>query len=39
MSKQNNPGRAVADRTNLYDDITKKIVAELEAGRFPWVQP
>jgi antirestriction protein ArdC len=25
--------------TNLYDDITAKIIAELEAGRFPWVQP
>ena len=26
-------------RTNLYDDVTDRIVAELEAGRFPWVQP
>lgn len=26
-------------RTNLYDDVTARIVAELEAGRFPWVQP
>lgn len=26
-------------RTNLYDDITTKIIAELEAGRLPWVQP
>lgn len=25
--------------TNLYDDVTAKIIAELEAGRFPWVQP
>ena len=24
---------------NLYDEVTAKIVAELEAGRFPWVQP
>ncbi|MER8652237.1 zincin-like metallopeptidase domain-containing protein [Mesorhizobium sp. M0586] len=31
--------RAGADRTSLYDDITNKIIAELEAGRFPWVQP
>src|SRR3546814_8360548 len=28
-----------APRTNLYDDVTHRIVAELEAGRFPWVQP
>jgi antirestriction protein ArdC len=27
------------DRTSLYDDITNKIIAELEAGRVPWVQP
>lgn len=26
-------------RANLYDDITAGIIAELEAGRFPWVQP
>ena len=30
------PGGA---RSNLYDDITDKIIAELEAGRVPWVQP
>ena len=27
-----------SDRASLYDDITSKIIAELEAGRFPWVQ-
>ena len=27
------------ERTNLYDEVTAKIIAELEAGRFPWVQP
>ncbi len=27
------------DRANLYDEITEKIIAELEAGRVPWVQP
>jgi len=27
------------DRPNLYQEITDKIVAELEAGRVPWVQP
>ncbi len=28
-----------ADRTSLYQEITAKIIAELEAGRLPWVQP
>lgn len=27
------------DRANLYDEITSNIIAELEAGRLPWVQP
>ena len=27
------------DRANLYDDVTRRMVAELEARRFPWVQP
>lgn len=26
-------------RTNLYDEVTARIVADLEAGRVPWVQP
>jgi antirestriction protein ArdC len=26
-------------RGNLYDDVTQRIVSELEAGRLPWVQP
>jgi len=26
-------------RANLYDEVTARIVGELEAGRFPWVQP
>jgi len=26
-------------RTNLYERITNRIIAELEAGRVPWVQP
>ncbi len=30
---------AAPERANLYDEITARIVAELEAGRFPWVQP
>jgi antirestriction protein ArdC len=27
------------DRPSLYEEITDKIIAELEAGRIPWVQP
>ena len=27
------------DRSNIYQDITSKIIADLEAGRVPWVQP
>ncbi|PWB80691.1 MAG: antirestriction protein ArdC [Methylocystaceae bacterium] len=26
-------------RASLYDEITTKIISELEAGRLPWVQP
>jgi len=29
----------VEPRVNLYDEVTARIIAELEAGRFPWVQP
>lgn len=39
MSKQNRKPGAKRDRTNLYSEITDKIIAELEAGRVPWVQP
>jgi len=28
-----------APRVSLYDEVTGRIVAELEAGRVPWVQP
>jgi antirestriction protein ArdC len=31
--------QAAPDRASLYDDITNKIIGELEAGRLPWVQP
>ena len=31
--------RPGGDRTSLYREITDKIIAELEAGRVPWVQP
>jgi len=29
----------IQERANLYDEVTARIVAQLEAGRFPWVQP
>lgn len=31
--------RTPRGRTNFYEDITVKIIGELEAGRLPWVQP
>jgi antirestriction protein ArdC len=31
--------KSFADRTSLYQAITDKIIAELEQGRVPWVQP
>lgn len=31
--------RSSKDRTSLYDDIANGIIAELEEGRLPWVQP
>jgi antirestriction protein ArdC len=39
MSRQAAHGRPGSDRTSLYDEITDKIIAELEAGAVPWVQP
>jgi antirestriction protein ArdC len=39
MSRHNRKVGARRDRTNLYSEITDKIIAELEAGRVPWVQP
>ena len=39
MSKHAVRARAGESRANLYDEITEKIIAELEAGRVPWVQP
>ncbi|MFC7701886.1 ArdC family protein [Bradyrhizobium sp. GCM10028915] len=39
MSRHYPHARIGKDRANLYDDITNKIIAELEAGRVPWVQP
>ena len=28
-----------ASRCSIYDEVTERIVAELEAGRIPWTQP
>jgi antirestriction protein ArdC len=39
MSRHKRNAGAKRDRTNLYSEITDKIIAELEAGRVPWVQP
>lgn len=39
MSRNTARARTGSDRSSLYDDITNKIIAELEAGRVPWVQP
>ena len=37
MSKHRH--EAGPDRASLDDEITTKIIRELEAGRLPWVQP
>jgi antirestriction protein ArdC len=39
MSRRTASARAGQTRASLYDEITDKIIAELEAGRIPWVQP
>ena len=39
MSRHKRNTGARHDRTNLYSEITDKIIGELEAGRVPWVQP
>jgi antirestriction protein ArdC len=31
--------KSFADRVSLYQEITDRIIAELEQGRVPWVQP
>lgn len=31
--------RQTENRVNLYDEVTARIITELEAGRLPWVQP
>ena len=39
MRKSTANSRFGKDRTDLYSEITDKIIAELAAGRAPWVQP
>ena len=39
MTHPASKGHARTQRSNIYDAITTKIIAELEAGRLPWVQP
>jgi len=39
MARNAARGRPGSDRASLYQEITDKIIAELEAGRLPWVQP
>jgi antirestriction protein ArdC len=39
MSRHTTRVRDGNDRASLYTDITDKIIAELEAGLIPWVQP
>ena len=39
MSRHHARARTGEGRASLYDEITGKIIAELEAGRVPWVQP
>jgi antirestriction protein ArdC len=31
--------KSFTDRNSLYQEITDKIIAELQQGRVPWVQP
>jgi antirestriction protein ArdC len=39
MSRHAAGARSGSNRRVLFDEITDKILAELEAGRVPWVQP
>ena len=38
-NREGEAGEAQEPRANLYDEVTARIIAELEAGRLPWVQP
>jgi antirestriction protein ArdC len=39
MSISKTPPRSGKDRTSAYEEITTRIIIELEAGRVPWAQP
>lgn len=39
MARNFKSRRSASDRPTFYQDITNGIIAELEAGRVPWVQP
>ena len=39
MPRNTAPARSGSDRASLYDEITSRIIGELEAGRLPWIQP
>jgi antirestriction protein ArdC len=39
MSRSTAHARCGGNRTSLYQEITDKIIAQLEAGSVPWVQP
>lgn len=39
MSRQTAPGHEAGSRSAIYSEITDTIIAQLEAGRIPWVQP
>src|SRR6266446_2539661 len=39
MSRHATRAHTGNNRASLYAEITDKIIAELEAGRIPWVQP
>lgn len=37
--REGGTSKPAEDRVSLYDEVTGRIIAELEDGRFPWVQP
>ncbi|TPN37948.1 DUF1738 domain-containing protein [Mesorhizobium sp. B2-3-3] len=39
MSRKSTCAQTAPERASLYDEITGKIIADLEAGCVPWVQP
>ncbi|MGH6753152.1 MAG: ArdC-like ssDNA-binding domain-containing protein, partial [Bradyrhizobium sp.] len=39
MSNKANPNPAEKSRVSLHEEITARIIADLEGGTFPWAQP